>query len=289
MSRILIQSTQRKMPLRYCVTSFGERCVRGLSEPERSERAADFELGVLWRPLEGVKTYAKGTRFHRSPFCDEMNYTESGRMLRPERGSSFDIGADWEFLDEFSLALNAYAMLIDDEIFYNPYVTPGAYGWNGYNCNSPSRTCRAGFDAAFSWLRDRTAEFSVSYGAVQAQFAGGSYHGNDVPLVPNHRIRVEAGVWLWDDFEVKGGWRYVSSQRLMGDFGNDHGELGGYCLFDIGFIYEPSWAEGWTLSLVVDNLLDRDYCDFAGWSDAAGAYYYPACARSFLLTLAYEF
>jgi iron complex outermembrane receptor protein len=168
-------------------------------------------------------------------------------------------------------------------------VTPGAYGWNGYNCNSPSRTRRAGFDASFSWIRDKTAEFSVSYGAVRAQFAGGGYQGNDVPLVPNHRIRVEAGVWLWDDFELKGGWRYVGAQRLMGDFGNDHGELGGYCLFDIGFIYEPSWAEGWSLSLVVDNLLDREYCDFAGWSDATGAYYYPARARSFLLTVAYEF
>ena len=53
--------------------------------------------------------------------------------------------------------------------------------------------------------------------------------------------------------------------------------------------YVPSWAEGLKVSLVVDNLLDRNYCDFAGWSDYSGAYYYPACGRSFMLAVSYEF
>ena len=32
-------------------------------------------------------------------------------------------------------------------------------------------------------------------------------------------------------------------------------------LFDVGAYYEPSWAKGWRLAFVVNNLLDRDYCD----------------------------
>ena len=39
----------------------------------------------------------------------------------------------------------------------------------------------------------------------------------------------------------------------------------------------------------MDNIFDRNYCDFAGWSDYSGAYYYPACGRSFMFTLSYEF
>jgi outer membrane receptor protein involved in Fe transport len=34
----------------------------------------------------------------------------------------------------------------------------------------------------------------------------------------------------------------------------------------------------------MDNIFDRNYCDYA-----VTGYYYPACGRSFLLTVSYEF
>ena len=251
----------------------------------------DYELGLVYRPIEGLKTFVKGTRFHRSAFCDEMNYTEDGRLLKPETGTSLDIGLEWTFLDEFTFDADGYGMVMDDEIFYNPYAAYSPYGWGGDNCNSPAKTRRVGLDTGLAWRRDKVAEASVRYGVVHADFAGGQYHGEDVPRVPNHRLRAEVGVWLWDDMEIKGGYRFVSSQRLVGDFANEQDRLGGYSLFDIGAYYTPSWswAKGWKASFVMDNLLDRDYCDFAGWSEYSGAYYYPACGRSFLFTLSYEF
>ena len=265
---------------------------RGLADPESQDWMADYELGLVYRPVDGLKTYVKGTRFHRSAFCDEMNYTENGRLLRPETGTSLDIGADWNFLKEFRLDVNGYGSIMEDEIFYNPYAAYSPYGyWGGYNCNSPSKTRRIGVDTGLSWRRDKLAEASVRYGLVHADFGKGQYHGEDIPRVPNHRIRAEVGVWLWSDMELKGGYRYVSAQRLVGDFANEHGKLAGYSLFDVGLYYEPSWAwtKGWKASFVVDNLLDRNYCDFAGWSDYSGAYCYPACGRSFMFTLSYEF
>jgi hypothetical protein len=45
-----------------------------------------------------MKSYVKGTRFHRSPFCDEMNYTQTGQLLKPETGTSLDAGIEWDFL-----------------------------------------------------------------------------------------------------------------------------------------------------------------------------------------------
>lgn len=265
---------------------------RGLADAESTDWAGDFELALVYRPFDGLRTWVKGTRFHRSPFCDEMNYTENGELLEPEKGVSLDVGAEWAFLDEFTFDFDAYAMLMDDEIFYNPYVALSPYGWGGYNCNSPSRTRRLGFDAGLAWKRDRVAEAAIRYGFVHADFASGQFHGCDVPRVPNHRARAEAGVWLTDSIEVKGGCRYVGSQRLVGDFSNDHGKLGDYVLFDIGVYFEPQWgwAKGWRASFVVDNLFDRDYCDFAGWSTFGNAaYFYPACGRSFLFTVSYEF
>jgi len=261
----------------------------GLRELTGFGLVGDYELALVYRPLEDLKTFVKGARFHRSPFCDELNYTQDGRFLRPETGTSLDLGGEYAFAEEFTLDANGYWMIMEDEIFYNPYVTPSPWGWSGYNCNSPGRTERLGFDTGFGWRRDRVAEASVRYSFVQARFRDGQYAGKDVPLVPESRVRFQLGIWLHPDVEVKGGYRYVTSQALMGDFGNAHERLPGYSLFDIELRYDPAWAEGWSAAFGMDNLLDRNYCDFAGWSDYAGAYYYPACGRSFMFTLRYEF
>ena len=264
----------------------------GLSENHSHDWMGDYELGLVYRPIDGLKTYVKGTRFHRSAFCDELSYTRDGMFLEPETGTSLDIGAEWEFLDEFTFDVNGYGSIMQDEIFYNPYTTyaSSAWGgyWAGYNVNSPSKTRRIGLDTGLSWLRDKFAEASVRYGVINADFGSGQYHGCDVPYVPHHRIRLEAGYWIIDDLEIKGGYNYVSSQYLAEDFANEGRRLPAYSLFDIGVYYEPSWAKGWRASLVVDNLFDRNYCDYAFWGGTTG-YYYPACGRSAMFTLSYEF
>lgn len=257
--------------------------------PRTVDLIGDYELGVVYRPLDGMKTYLKWTRFHRSPFCDEMNYTRSGYMLKPETGMSLDAGLEWKFLEDFKFDFNAYGSMMEDEIFYNPHVTPSPYGWSGYNGNSPARTRRLGFDTGLAWCKDKVAEAAVKYSAVQAEFRGSRYDKCDIPLVPSHRVRAEVGVWVFDDLEVKGGYNYVSSQNLAGDFENDHDGLKAYSLFDVGIQYAPSWAKGLKASLTVNNLFDRKYCDFAGWSDWSGAYFYPAVGRNFMLALSYEF
>jgi outer membrane receptor protein involved in Fe transport len=251
----------------------------GLNESRNHDWMDDYELGLVYRPVEGLKTYIKGSQFHRSPFCDELSYTQDGNFLKPETGASLDIGFEWEFLEEFSFMANGYGMVMEDEIFFDPSLLP----W-GYNGNSPAKTRRLGFDTGFTWLKDKVAEASVRYSAVHADFASGEYHGNDVPYVPNHRIRLEGGFWIADDLRVKGGCTYTSSQYVSGDYANDYGKLPAYSLFDVGLHYEPSWAEGWMASFVMDNIFDRNYCDYAGVG-----YYYPACGRSFMFTVSYEF
>ncbi len=261
----------------------------GLTDDDSHDWEGDWELGLVWHPTDAIKAFAKGTRFHRSPFCDEMNYTLDGKLLKPETGHSFDIGFDWQATSELSIDAVAYTMCMEDEIFYNPYAIESPWGWGGYNCNSPAKTRRAGIDAGLNWRREGVADASLRYGLVNAYFHGGQYDDCDIPRVPQHRVSTEAGLWLTEELKLRVGHRFTSSQRLVGDFANDHGKIGAYSVFDAGATYEPNWAKGWRLSLVVDNLLDRRYCDFAGWSDFSGAYCYPAAGRSILATLSCEF
>ena len=102
----------------------------GLNESRNHDWMNDYELGLVYRPVEGLKTYIKGSQFHRSPFCDELSYTQDGNFLEPETGASLDIGLEWEFLEEFSFMANAYGMVMEDEIFFDPSLQP----W-GYNSN----------------------------------------------------------------------------------------------------------------------------------------------------------
>lgn len=266
------------------------RHYNGLKDSDSNDWLQGYELALVYRPVDNMKTYVKGTRFFRSAFCDEMNYTKDGKFLDPETGWSVDAGIEWNFLKEFSFAFNGYATWTEDEIFYNPHAKDYGYGmWGGYNENSDGDTRRLGFDTSLAWKKKDVAEASVKYSFVDARFTSGQYDGNDVPLVPQHRLRLDAGVWLFADLEVKGGMTWTAGQYLAGDYDNSCDKLSSYPLFDVGAYYEPSWAKGWKLSLVVNNLLDKEYCDFAGWSDYSGAYYYPGKGRSFLLTLSYEF
>ena len=251
----------------------------GLGQSRNHDWMQDYELGLVFRPAECLKTYVKGTQFHRSPFCDELSYTRDGNFLEPETGVSLDIGFELEFLEEFVLDANGYGSVMEDEIFFDPALLPF-----GYNCNSPAKTRRMGFDTGLSWVREKVAEASLRYNAVRADFADGEYHGNDVPFVPDHRIRAEAGFWIVQELELKGGYTYTGPQRVSGDYGNTYESLPAYSLFDVGVHYEPSWAEGWKVSFVMDNIFDRNYCDYAG-----KGYYYPACGRSFMFAASCEF
>ena len=262
----------------------------GIREDHSNDWLQGYELSLVYRPVDNLKTYVKGTRFFRSAFCDEMNYTRDGKFLDPETGWSADGGVEWNFLKEFNFMFNGYATWTEDEIFYNPHAKDYGYGmWGGYNENADGDTLRLGFDTALSWKKNGVAEASARYSFVNARFASGQYDGKDIPLVPRHRVRLDAGVWVCEGIEVKGGMTWTARQNLSGDYGNSHDELPSYPLFDAGVYCEPSWAKGWKLSFAVNNILDKEYCDFAGWSDYSGAYYYPGKGRSCVLTLSYEF
>ena len=240
-----------------------------------------YEIGAVYRPWEIWKFYWKSAYFYRSAYADEISYTKNGEMLEPERGFSVDVGTEGVIAEEWRVGVNGYAMWMEDEIFYDPY--------RRYNWNSPGKTRRLGFDSWLGWKREGVAEASVKYSFVDARFASGDYDGKVVPMVAGSRIRAEAGVWLGDEVKVKGGMKWVARQWLDGDYRNEHERLKGYAVFDVGAEWEPRWAKGWKASFVMDNLFDRKYCDYAGWSDWTKAYHYPAAGRSFLFTLAYEF
>ena len=249
--------------------------------PRRSFDMFAYDAALLFTPLDGLKTHIRFSRFCHMPFIDDISFN-SGKLLSPEYGLRIDAGFDWTFLDEFALAGNAYISRTKNEIFYNPFIST----W-GDNVNSPSPVMREGFDLRASWERDKVAGVSLAYSFVDAEFDGGEFDGNDVPMVAKSVVSANGRVWLWDDCFVFGGYRFRSECFSTSDFGNEYEKVPSCGLFNAGVQYSPTfWSlDGLVVTFTVDNLFDKDYCDYTTY----GRNYWPAAGRSYMFTIRYEF
>ena len=247
----------------------------------KTKGAAAGEAGLNWRPLDGLKLFAKWSHFYHAPLADEMfsYYGVPNMNLRPEEGDDFQLGADWTFLDDFNFNATYYHTELKDEIMYLNYA----------NANADDRTARDGFDASLTWSRERVGSAGVLYSFVRSRFAEGEYKNNHVPLVPGQQLRAYGEVFLADWIAVGGGFRFVGEQRYGGDFAGRGGMMPNYCLFDAGLRVMPTWGwlDGFTFALTVDNLFDRRYFDYGEYFDPW--YVYPGARRTFMLTVRYEF
>lgn len=249
-----------------------------LRNPSRNDNLSAFEAGVNCHPVEDAKIFAKFARFYRTPFIDEVSYT-SGNLVSPERGWSMDIGGEVEFLDEFSAGGEVYVSETKNEIYYDPFRFD--------NFNLPGRTRREGIDLRLGWKREKTAQVALSYGFVNARVVDGDYDNKDVCAVPAHRAALNARWHLMDELSVRAGCRYTGEQYTISDLKNEYRKLKGYVLFSLGLEYEFAFEplKGLVLAFDVDNLFDRDYCDYATY----GANFYPAAGRSFNITIRWTF
>ena len=252
-----------------------------VAHPRKAYDLSAYDAALVFAPVDGLKTYFKFSRFYRMPFIDETS-GNSGDLLAPERGARVDAGIDWSFLDEFNLAGNVYVSRTKNEIFYNPFIP-----WWGDNANSPSPVMREGFDLRASWERDKVAGVYFAYSFVEAEFDGGEFDGNDVPMVARSVVSLGGKAWLWDDCFVFGGYRYRTSCYSISDYRNEFERVAAFGLFNVGVEYSPTFCglDGLRLYFVVDNLFDKDYCDYTTY----GTSFYPAAGRSYMFSVRYDF
>ncbi len=237
------------------------------------------DLALLFEPVDEVKTYARLSRFFRCPFLDETMFIAPFGLPNPEHGVAFNVGVEWRFLEEFTAFVDAGLSQTTDEIYYDP----SRYS----NLNAPDEVRRETVTLGLKWEREKVAELSLGCTTTDATFDGGTYDGKRVPFVSEVTVQVNGRVWLWDEFSLLAGYRFLSSRYAISDFANATGAMPSVSLFQLGCRYEPLWLEGAYLSAMIYNLFDRDYDEYAvtGWRYAS----YPAPGRTLMVTLGWEF
>jgi iron complex outermembrane receptor protein len=127
----------------------------------------------------------------------------------------------------------------------------------------------------------------AAYAFIDASFRDGRNAGNEIPLVARNKgsLQLTSNNGAFGAYTIAA--TTVGNRRYSGDFANALGTLAGYTTVDL----QGRWTLArWTVTARLINALDRRYAPFAGYSTFVNDhYYYPADARSFFVSVRYDF
>jgi len=242
-----------------------------------------FEGGASYKYGERSSVYGNISRSFRLPAVDEwfqavINYpwgTTGGLNLdlEPQTAMNYELGVKDHTLEW--LKMNADYFLIDTrhEIFYDPWVTfvNAVY----------DRTIRHGLELEAHILPAKDLDAYAKYTYEKAFFVGSHYAGNEVPMVPRHKITWGLAYTFMDCVDFNYVANFVGDRRFISDQRNVMRRMKYYITNDVRVAYRKLGLE---IFAAINNIFDYDY-------SAIGSYgqYYPSNGRNFIIGTKYKF
>ena len=191
--------------------------------------------------------------------------------LRPVRSRSLEAGVSGSPFGGLTATLTAFRADLRDDIY--SVVAPGTTRVYFQNVGETRRT---GLEMA---LRLERGAFDVEagYAYTRATFRGNFVlatprtpdgteavrPGAQLPLTPNHHLRLEAGAQALQWLTLSAGFDYVGSQYFRGDEANVAPKVAPYLILRTGA--EAHWR-AWTATLRAVNVLDARYETFGAFA-----------------------
>ena len=236
----------------------------GSSAPagKQNERESAWDLGLRYRVAPGHTLYAKVDRSFRFATVDEIyeyspSYSRQFQFLKPQTALGTELG--WEFgTAHHGGRVALYHARVEDEIHLDPYSA--GIG----NTNLPPLR-RYGLE-----LEGRSSvgavDVSAAYTLAFAEFTSGVFNGvplkgNNVPLVPRHKLALNATWNISAMTRLTGSANYVSNQYMDNDETNTLGvKIPAYTVADVRLEHRVG---KWKLAAAINNLLDEKYYTYA--------------------------
>jgi iron complex outermembrane receptor protein len=247
-------------------------------DEEDTHREQAYHLGLTWLPRETTKLFAKYEHFYRFPFTDEQicysGYGTSSfnKDLKAETGNSFEIGVEQQLPGAVTLAATLFHMEMQDEISTD-------YSSISYNSNLDD-TLHQGLELSLRAEPDDRISLYMTYTYQNVEFASGDNEGNEIPLVPKHKLGGGIELRPLKGLRVSLDATHTSSMVTGGDNANTQDRLDDYTVVDLGLAYTFRHGDAnWEVFGGVDNLFDEEYAEY-GFNYGYGSYYYPASGRT---------
>jgi len=256
-------------------------------------RQRAWELGARHRLDARWTLFARAARSFRFVNVDEIYendafFAAQFQILRPQHQRTREAGAEWR---SATIALRAglFRTTVNDEIHLDPFST----GVGNTNL-PPSR--RQGLELDARWQASRTLLIGAGYAYTDARFREGvlpggtaigtniDIAGKRVPLVPEHKLNLNAAWDFAPRMRLSGALTAVSSQVMDNDEPNSLGiKIPSYALLDLRLSRTFDWGR---LSASVNNLFDKRYTTYAVRSAFTADRYsvYPLPGRTFGVT-----
>jgi iron complex outermembrane receptor protein len=251
---------------------------------DRDETNHAFHIGLEHRLDPDTALFARIGRSFRLPTVDERVGAAPYGVpvdfaLRTQTSRDIEAGLRRRW-GELALQLSAFAMTLRDELQFDP---------SSFTNVNLDPTRRRGVEAAGTYRVHERLRLSFALAHTEAEFAGGPFKGNDVPLVS--RWTGHAGI-SWDVVDrllvLDARLRRVGDRRLDNDQANFQPQIPGHTAVDLRLGGERPPL---TWSFSAHNLLDARYFDYGVASATTYGRYnaYPLPGRTLIARIGVTF
>ena len=228
------------------------------------------KTGLVYTPFNNLNlffSYSEGIRiptvqeiFALGPFGSNLN-------LIPMKSRNFDLGLKSKPKDWLEASLSLFYMPVRDEILF--IATDPLDPFSGRNENI-KKTLRRGVEVSLKARLDKWIDGFINYTLTKATFESDFFipginffdpsrlvkKGDELPLVPRHRVGAGVNIRPFDGLTVSLFGNYVSRQFQLRDEPNESKKLADYFVMNSRIAYQ--WRD-WTAHVTLNNLTDRKY------------------------------
>ncbi|MFO7542210.1 MAG: TonB-dependent receptor [Thiobacillus sp.] len=257
----------------------------------QSDREHAWELGLRYQAAPRHALYAKTGRSFRFATVDEIYESNAAfnnefQFLKPQTALDAELG--WETGTARRGGRAAlYHARVRDEIHLDPY------GSGIGNTNLPPLR-RYGLELEGRGSVGGAVDVTASYTLTFAEFTSGVLNGvqlkgNGVPLVPRHKLALNATWKISPATRLTGSANHVGSQFMDNDEPNTLGvKIPAYTVADIRLEHRVG---NWKLAAAINNVMDEEYHTYAVRSQFNADRYaaYPLPGRHGWASVEYQF
>lgn len=272
----------------------------GRSLPEGTEigdSANAYEAGLSYNITDDWRVFGKLDRNYRFVTADEYSAIADNNFFTnlfsfgtivplpvTQTGLSYEIGTEWQG-EKTGIKLQFYQLDLDEEIVFDPVL---------FVNRNIGDTQRRGIILEGRHTPVSNWDIYLNYSYIDAEITSGNFDGSALTFISDHTASISSRYRYNEHLSGYLEFRGVSARVFGGDFANTFSKLPGYAIANLNLSYQ---YKNYTMSLRVNNLLDKEYSDSGNIgfdfrvpfpSPQVGTFF-PAPKRNFLLSLQYTY
>ena len=228
----------------------------------KTYRRVSPKAGLVYTPIKNLSfsfSYSEGVRI---PTVDELfaqGPFGSNPDLKAMTSRNFELGARAQLQDWLDASLALFYTPVRDEILF---IVTDPILFFGRNENI-ARTLRRGIELSLKARYQKWLDVFLNYTAMKATFetdvllfSGQVRKGDELPLVPRHRVGVGVNTYPIEGLTVSLFGNYVGAQFMQSDEPNRAKKIADYFVLNSRIAYQ--WKQ-WTGYVNFNNLTNRKY------------------------------